>query len=46
MNNALRTVAVVAIVVAVAFGYVHLAERKGYALQDGIRGPRASACRR
>ncbi len=33
MKNALRTVAVVAVVVAAAFGYVHLAENKGYALK-------------
>ena len=39
MNNALRTAAVVAIVVAVAFGYVHLAERKGYALKAGSEVP-------
>jgi peroxiredoxin len=39
MKNALRTVALVAVVVAVAFGYVHLAERKGYALQTGSEVP-------
>jgi len=39
MQNVLRTAAVVAIVVAVAFGYVHLAERKGYALHAGSEVP-------
>jgi thiol-disulfide isomerase/thioredoxin len=39
MRNALKTAAVVAVVVAVAFAYVHLAERKGYALQKGSEAP-------
>ena len=39
MKNALRTVALVAVVVAVAFGYVHLAEKKGYALKTGSEAP-------
>ena len=39
MKNALRTVALVAVVVAVAFGYVHLAENKGYALKPGAEAP-------
>ena len=39
MKNALRTVALVAVVVAVAFGYVHLAENKGYALKAGSEAP-------
>jgi len=39
MKNALRTFAVVAVVVAVAFGYVHLAEQKGYALKKGAEAP-------
>jgi peroxiredoxin len=39
MKSALRTVALVAIVVAVAFGYVHLAENKGYALKPGAEAP-------
>jgi len=39
MKNTLRTVALVAVVVAVAFGYVHLAERKGYSLQTGAEAP-------
>jgi peroxiredoxin len=39
MKNALRTAAIVAVVVVAAFGYVHLAERKGYALQAGSEVP-------
>ena len=39
MKNALRTVALVAVVVAVAFGYVHLAGQKGYALKKGAEAP-------
>ena len=39
MKNALRTVALVAVVVAVAFGYVHLAGQKGYALKEGAEAP-------
>ncbi len=39
MKNALRTVALVAVVVAVAFGYVHLAGQKGYALKTGAEAP-------
>ena len=39
MTNALRTAAIVAAVVAVAFGYVHLAGDKGYALQAGSEAP-------
>jgi peroxiredoxin len=39
MKDALRTVALVAVVVAVAFGYVHLAENKGYALKPGAEAP-------
>jgi peroxiredoxin len=39
MRNALRTVAVVAVVVAVAFGYVRLAQNKGYALKKGVEAP-------
>lgn len=39
MSNALRTAALVAIVVAVAFGYVHLAENRGYALKKGAETP-------
>lgn len=35
MRGALRTAAIVAAVVAAAFGYVQLAENKGYALQVG-----------
>jgi peroxiredoxin len=39
MKNALRTLGIVAVVVAAAFGYVHLAERKGYALAPGSAAP-------
>ena len=45
MKSALRTVGIVAVVVAVAFGYVYLAENKGYALKKGARPP-ACACPR
>ena len=39
MNNAVRTLAVVVVVVAVAFGYVRLAQNKGYALKKGVEAP-------
>jgi peroxiredoxin len=39
MTNALRTAGIVAAVVAAAFGYVHLAGNKGYALQAGSAAP-------
>jgi peroxiredoxin len=39
MRNSLRTAGIVAVVVAVAFGYVRLAERKGYALRAGSAAP-------
>jgi peroxiredoxin len=39
MEKALRTAAIVAAVVAAAFGYVHLAGNKGYALQAGTAAP-------
>jgi len=39
MKNALRTVVIVAVVVAAAFGYVYLAENKGYALKVGTEAP-------
>jgi thiol-disulfide isomerase/thioredoxin len=39
MKNVLRTVAVVVVVVAVAFGYVRLAQNKGYALKKGSTAP-------
>ncbi len=39
MGKALRTVAIVVAVVGAAFAYVHLAERKGYALQPGSEAP-------
>ena len=39
MKNVLRTVAVVVVVVAVAFGYVRLAQRKGYPLKEGSAAP-------
>ena len=39
MKSALRTGAAVVIVVAVAFAYVHLAENRGYALQEGSAAP-------
>jgi peroxiredoxin len=38
-RNALGTVGIVALVVAAAFAYVHLAERKGHALQPGSEAP-------
>jgi len=39
MKSALRTAGVVAVVVAAAFGYVRLAENKGYALKAGSEAP-------
>jgi peroxiredoxin len=39
MKNALRTVGLVAVVVVLAFGYVHLSEQKGYALKKGSEAP-------
>jgi peroxiredoxin len=39
MKNVLRTVGVVAVVVGAAFGYVRLAENKGYALRTGAAAP-------
>ena len=39
MRNGLRTAGIVAVVVAAAFAYVHLAENKGYALQAGSEAP-------
>jgi cytochrome c biogenesis protein CcmG/thiol:disulfide interchange protein DsbE len=39
MRQALRTAAIVAVVVAVAFGYLQLAGHKGYALQSGTAAP-------
>jgi len=39
MKNALRTVGIVAVVLAAAFGYVRLAENKGYALKVGVAAP-------
>jgi thiol-disulfide isomerase/thioredoxin len=39
MRSALRTAAIVAVVVAVAFGYVRLARDKGYALARGSAAP-------
>ena len=39
MSGGLRTILVVAAVVAAAFGYVQLAEHKGYALQPGSEAP-------
>ena len=39
MKNALRTAGLVAAVVAAAFGYVRLAENKGYALGTGKEAP-------
>lgn len=39
MKSALRTAGIVAIVVAVAFGYVHLGGEKGFALQKGTEAP-------
>jgi cytochrome c biogenesis protein CcmG/thiol:disulfide interchange protein DsbE len=39
MKKALRTAGIVAVVVAAAFAYVHLAENRGYALQAGSEAP-------
>ncbi len=39
MKSVLRTVGIVAVVLAVAFGYVYLAENKGYALKKGSETP-------
>jgi peroxiredoxin len=39
MKSALRAAATVAAVVVAAFGYVHLAENKGYALKAGDEAP-------
>ena len=39
MRSALRTVGIVAVVVVAAFGYVRLAENKGYALKTGGVAP-------
>ncbi len=39
MKNALRTAGIVAVVVAAAFGYVYLAENKGYGLKPGTEAP-------
>jgi len=39
MKSALRTVGIVAVVVAVAFGYVRMAGNKGYALKKGSEVP-------
>jgi peroxiredoxin len=39
MKNGLRTAALVAVVVVLAFGYVQLAENKGYALKKGTETP-------
>jgi peroxiredoxin len=39
MSQALRPLLVVTIVVLAAFGYVHLAENKGYALKKGTAAP-------
>ena len=39
MRNAVRPLAVVAVVVLLAFGYVRLAEKKGYALAKGTSAP-------
>jgi cytochrome c biogenesis protein CcmG, thiol:disulfide interchange protein DsbE len=39
MKSALRTVGIVAVVVAVAFGYVYMAGNKGYALKKGSEVP-------
>jgi peroxiredoxin len=38
-RGVLRTTAIVAAVVATAFGYVHLADEKGYALRPGTAAP-------
>jgi cytochrome c biogenesis protein CcmG/thiol:disulfide interchange protein DsbE len=39
MGSALRAAGIVTVVVAAAFGYVHLAENKGYALKTGSEAP-------
>ena len=39
MRSALRTLGVVVVVVVAAFGYVRLAENKGYALKAGSEAP-------
>ena len=39
MRNALRGAGIVVVVVAVAFGYVYLAEHRGYALRKGTEAP-------
>src|SRR5512136_2411638 len=39
MKRALRTIGIVAVVVAAAFAYVHLAENKGYSLKLGSEAP-------
>ena len=39
MRNALRTAGIVVAVVVAAFGYVYLAENKGYALKQGSEAP-------
>ncbi len=39
MKNALRWAGIVVVVAAVAFGYVYLAENKGYALKPGAEAP-------
>jgi peroxiredoxin len=39
MKNALRWAGIVVVVAAAAFGYVHLAENKGYALKPGTQAP-------
>jgi peroxiredoxin len=39
MRSTLRTAGIVAVVVAAAFAYVHLAENKGYALKAGTEAP-------
>ena len=39
MRQALRTAAIVAAVIVLAFGYLRLAGRKGYALQQGSPAP-------
>jgi peroxiredoxin len=39
MRSALRTVGTVAVVLGLAFAYVHMAENKGYALRKGVAAP-------
>ncbi len=39
MRQSLRTAAIVLVVIALAYGYLQLAERKGYALQSGSVAP-------